>query len=260
MGPWASGRCETRRERRAGHCPHSADLRHVSRTPQDPSQQRPAGARGAQGASPGRARLPVTWGQGRAAPKGGPSPPSPAALARPPTRAYAARGAGGGGEPARGGGQGRAGEGRGGRRRSVGQPDSGRDKGVRRRGLPACPPGRRDAARPPFPPAAITRPGSPLPGEPLAAPPGRAPLTCGRRARLGPRSRLKSAPSPPPNPATAGSATASSPRRLGQDTLGRRRSSAPRNGRSGYSLAAAAAAAAVVAAVSRVLEPAARPR
>ncbi|XP_057170146.1 basic proline-rich protein-like [Ursus arctos] len=95
--------------------------------------------------------------------------PRPTARGRPPPRACRARGAGGGGEPARRGGQGRAGEGRGGGRRSAGRPGSGRDKGARRRGLPAPPPGRRDPAPPPFPPAAITGPGCPPPGEPLAA-------------------------------------------------------------------------------------------
>ncbi|XP_052512168.1 translation initiation factor IF-2-like [Budorcas taxicolor] len=95
--------------------------------------------------------------------------PRPAARGRPPARACRAPGAGGGGEPARLRGQGRAGEGRGGGRRSAGRPGSGRDKGAQVWGLPAPPPGRRDPARPTFPPAAMTGPGSPPPAEPLAA-------------------------------------------------------------------------------------------
>lgn len=95
--------------------------------------------------------------------------PRPTARGRPPPRACRARGAGGGGEPARDGGLGRAGEGRGGGRRSAERPGSGRDKGARRQGLPAPPPEWRDPAPPPFPPAAITGPGRPPPGEPLAA-------------------------------------------------------------------------------------------
>lgn len=156
-------------ERRAGHCPHSADLRHVGRTPRDPSQQRPAPGSRARRAPPPAGPASRARG-GRAGQRGGPSPPSPGRSGQTPgagLRGSGRRGRGRAGSR-RGEGPGRGGEGRGAALGpAAGQPGSGRDKGVRRRGLPAPPPGRRDPARPPFPPAAITGPGS-SPAEPLA--------------------------------------------------------------------------------------------
>ncbi|KAM7233868.1 hypothetical protein CapIbe_016004, partial [Capra ibex] len=125
-------------------------------------------APGAPGASPRPGPPPRRAGAGPVGEEALPRP-RPAARGRPPARACRAPGAGGGGEPARLRGQGRAGEGRGGGRRSAGRPGSGRDKGAQVWGLPAPPPGRRDPARPTFPPAAMTGPGSPPPAEPLAA-------------------------------------------------------------------------------------------
>lgn len=157
-------------------------------------------------------------------------------------------------------GPGRGGEGRGGGRRSAGRPGSSRDKGARRRGLPAPPPGRRGATRPGRP----SRP-PPLPGLGMLLP--QSPLRPAPPSRLGPTYLWAESAPRTPVLAQTRSVAAAKPRHRGQ----RHRlfpvptptghpgpppplESAPRNGRPGSPLAAAAAA------VSRVLEPAARPR
>lgn len=166
------------------------------------------------GTSPRRARLPGARGPGRAARRpipalAGPRGADPTAGCGP-----GARGAG----ASRLAAAGRAGPGRGGEGRGAAlgrRPGSGPDKGGRAGGCPRPAPRRGRPSRPPPLPGlrVLLLPESP---SRRLLPPGRAALTCGRRARLGPGSRLTSAPSPsPPWPPPARHAD-----RHGRDTVG----------------------------------------